>query len=76
MVRGDMLMKGYWRDPATTASVIKDGWLYTGDPVATMRMVTSQLPVGKKTLLSILVAKILPLDGSKPCWLLNQKLNK
>ena len=31
LVRGDMLMSGYWRDPATTASVIKDGWLYTGD---------------------------------------------
>ena len=31
LVRGDMLMKGYWRDPATTASVIKNGWLYTGD---------------------------------------------
>ena len=31
LVRGDMLMSGYWRDPATTASVIKNGWLYTGD---------------------------------------------
>jgi long-chain acyl-CoA synthetase len=31
LVRGDMLMKGYWRDPATTASVIKNGWLFTGD---------------------------------------------
>ena len=31
LVRGDMLMKGYWRDPATTAGVIKNGWLYTGD---------------------------------------------
>ena len=31
LVRGDMLMKGYWRDSATTAGVIKDGWLYTGD---------------------------------------------
>ena len=31
LVRGNMLMKGYWRDPATTASVIKNGWLYTGD---------------------------------------------
>ena len=31
LVRGEMLMKGYWRDPTTTAAVIKNGWLYTGD---------------------------------------------
>jgi len=31
LVRGAMLMKGYWRDPTTTASTIKDGWLHTGD---------------------------------------------
>ncbi len=31
LVRGEMLMKGYWRDPTTTATSIKDGWLYTGD---------------------------------------------
>ncbi|MGU9961415.1 MAG: AMP-dependent synthetase/ligase [Candidatus Puniceispirillales bacterium WSBS_2018_MAG_OTU23] len=31
IARGDMLMKGYWKDiPATTAAII-DGWLYTGD---------------------------------------------
>jgi long-chain acyl-CoA synthetase len=28
---GENIMKGYWNNEADTKSVIKDGWLYTGD---------------------------------------------
>jgi long-chain acyl-CoA synthetase len=31
LVRGDALMKGYWRDDASTRATIRNGWLYTGD---------------------------------------------
>jgi long-chain acyl-CoA synthetase len=31
VVRGDLVMKGYWRDEAATRATIRDGWLYTGD---------------------------------------------
>jgi long-chain acyl-CoA synthetase len=31
LVRGDLLMQGYWQNEEATNEVIKDGWLHTGD---------------------------------------------
>jgi long-chain acyl-CoA synthetase len=31
VVRGPQVMKGYYQNPAETARVIRNGWLYTGD---------------------------------------------
>jgi long-chain acyl-CoA synthetase len=31
LVRGELVMHGYWRNEAETERVLKDGWLYTGD---------------------------------------------
>ncbi|MDX6739577.1 class I adenylate-forming enzyme family protein [Actinocorallia sp. A-T 12471] len=31
LVRGDVVMAGYWNDPEATARTVTDGWLATGD---------------------------------------------
>ncbi|HEX4782439.1 MAG TPA: AMP-binding protein, partial [Usitatibacter sp.] len=30
-VRGDVVMSGYWDDPAASAAALREGWLWTGD---------------------------------------------
>jgi acyl-CoA synthetase (AMP-forming)/AMP-acid ligase II len=31
VVRGDVVMPGYWNDPAASAETLRNGWLHTGD---------------------------------------------
>jgi len=31
IMKGPVIMKGYWNNPEETANQLKDGWLYTGD---------------------------------------------
>ena len=31
LVRGDVVMNGYWKNPQATAETLRGGWLHTGD---------------------------------------------
>lgn len=31
LIRGELVMQGYWRDPELSAQTVMDGWLHTGD---------------------------------------------
>lgn len=31
VIRGENVMKGYWKNPKASEEAVKDGWLYTGD---------------------------------------------
>ena len=67
LVRGDALMKGYWRDDASTNATIRNGWLHTGDLGSFDADGYLTITGGKRTSSLILAVTISPLGVSRRC---------
>ncbi len=49
VVRGNMVLEGYYRDPQATAKAIRDGWFHSGDAAVSTRTATSRSATGSRT---------------------------
>jgi acyl-CoA synthetase (AMP-forming)/AMP-acid ligase II len=65
IVRGNGVMKEYYKNPAKTAEVIRNGWLYTGDLAKTDGDGFIYLVDRKKDMINVGGEKIFPVEVEK-----------
>jgi long-chain acyl-CoA synthetase len=49
LVRGELVMHGYWRNDAETARALQNGWLHTGDIGDSTSGAASRSPTARRT---------------------------
>ncbi len=62
VVRGPQVMLGYWNNPAETARVLRDGWLFTGDLATCDEHGTFRIVDRKKDMIIVSGFKVYPAD--------------